>query len=325
MNKLPEHITEAMLVSYFTKQAETEEESVIESWLSESQENLDLFNTLKIIWADTGLVTNETSDQKELNVNAAWNKIQRKRERVKRPVYYSIAASLLLLIGIFIFYPTKENVTTYVNNATSPQLLTLQDGSEILVNSSSGIQYPTVFSSDERKISFQGEAFFEIEKLPNKPFIIEMGETQIEVLGTSFNISTNKTLDSIAVDVVTGKVLFTAINKEMLLQKGEKAIFRKTDLHFEKSIPETSGATHFWRTKLLNFNGNELSEVVAILNDAYNTKIELADSSIATCRFSSAFSNESLDYTLEIIAETLDLEISKTEDAYLLDGEGCGD
>lgn len=113
----------------------------------------------------------------------------------------------------------------------------LPDGSWVWINSLSSLQFPIEFTANERKVFLQGEAFFEVVHDDNKPFIVESGDTKIQVLGTSFNInaygeSINTTLAKGSVSVDNGKTAVVLKPGEMARSAEEEIKREKVDLDY---------------------------------------------------------------------------------------------
>ena len=81
----------------------------------------------------------------------------------------------------------------------------LSDGTEVLLNSDSRLSYPTVFKGKERVVSLEGEAYFNVTKNTEHPFIVKSGNVQVRVLGTEFNMC-SYTPDNVRVTLIEGKV-----------------------------------------------------------------------------------------------------------------------
>ena len=110
-------------------------------------------------------------------------------------------------------------------------LVTLQDGSRVSLNSNSELLYPEKFRGKKRAVRLTGEAFFEVEEYPEKPFLVNIEEkAMVEVLGTSFNIRSDPSGEAISVLVVEGRVALSNVvgdaegkNPGLILEKDEQA------------------------------------------------------------------------------------------------------
>ena len=113
--------------------------------------------------------------------------------------FYKIAATLLLVaLFTFIAFHFTKNTTEHVKTATAitkenqrgrKSTIFLKDGSIVYLNAESSIRYPEVFPDSARIVKLQGEAYFDIARDPDKPFIVQVGNLRVSVLGTSFNIN----------------------------------------------------------------------------------------------------------------------------------------
>lgn len=100
--------------------------------------------------------------------------------------------------------------------------LTLADGTEVWLNSETELQYPTTFTGDERVVSLKGEAYFKVAKNPGLPFIVRVGEMQVRVYGTEFNVSSQNE-GKIETVLVNGSVSIIAKGRETQLKPDQMA------------------------------------------------------------------------------------------------------
>lgn len=84
--------------------------------------------------------------------------------------------------------------------------LMLADGSKVYLNSESELRFPTTFSGKERRVFLKGEGYFEVRKDAAKPFIVTVGETDVRVLGTTFNVTAYRDTKTIRTTLVEGAV-----------------------------------------------------------------------------------------------------------------------
>ncbi len=97
-----------------------------------------------------------------------------------------------------------------MNTMTTPKggqyRVTLGDGTKVWLNAASSITYPTAFTGKKREVSITGEAYFEVSKNKEKPFIVKTSSDEITVLGTSFNINAYADEQSIKTSLLLGTV-----------------------------------------------------------------------------------------------------------------------
>ncbi|MEM1136852.1 MAG: FecR domain-containing protein, partial [Bacteroidota bacterium] len=179
--------------------------------------------------------------------------------------------------------------------------LTLSDGSFIHLNSASKLSFPSRFSTRNRVVKMEGEAFFSIKRDEQRPFIIETSHTKIKVLGTSFNVKAYPEESEIAVTVKSGKVLVSNLREstkiheltknQKLVFNTETSTFRKTDIEAETDLN--------WRKGILKFNQTPFAEIEKTLERWYGIEILVEDSSIYDKRITGIHKNENLRAVLE--------------------------
>lgn len=166
---------------------------------------------------------------------------------------------------------TVENNVEY-NRIVVPRggeyKLLLADGTQVWINSSSEFEFPSRFSSEERRVKFTGEAYFEVAKDAEKPFVVEVGDKEIQVLGTSFNVSDydgcfTSTLVTGRVEVCAGKRHYILDPSMQIKMEGEKATVEKVDTREFVA----------WKDGWFIFKKQRLREVLDILSRWYDIDV----------------------------------------------------
>ena len=315
-----------LMAKYFANQCSIEEKKELQLWINETIENEILFFETQKNWE----ILNFKNTMKEVNVDNAWEKVKsriEKDEENKTTEYFTrsnvfhmssffkYAALGLILIGIgFVsnkIYKTSLNnkQIEFIANNNGKNELVLSDGTIVTLYPSSKLIYQKQFAANERKVKLQGEAFFNVTKDPQKPFIIEVQNTEIKVLGTSFNVNSSLINNQVEVFVETGLVQVTkkhGENESVLIYPGE--IVTVTDQKIEHSLNANDNIIA-WKTKQITFKEEPLNNVINILNKVYNSQISCSDSTILNQRFTSTFKNQSLDSVLSVICLAFDLKI----------------
>jgi ferric-dicitrate binding protein FerR (iron transport regulator) len=316
---------------YLSGNCSDEEKSSFEAWLMQSPENQAVFDEYKKVWnysawENHGLAVDVDAGWKELNKRIEAFELMsvdlHERHTIfnKKFIYIAlrVAAVIILAFGLFYVFNTMNTSQAPVNvqyTATDiPELpIVLADGSEITLNKGAQITYPEEFTSDVRKINFEGEAFFNIAPDPEKPFIISAGELQIEVLGTSFNFCTCPDGENMVLYLEEGKVLFASVNtsdgsirEQLVLMPGQKGIFNKENGMIARS--EYSNQNYLaWKTGVLNFEKAPLSEVLREIGQTYKLKIE-SDNSFETQCLTARFDNEAPESIFESLQTIFGIE-----------------
>jgi transmembrane sensor len=308
-----------------------EQESVL-LWREKSEANEKYFNQLKLIFDNTSAA----NVQVEFDADHAWNKVKsqlNKRDGKVIPIsstpYFSplrVAATVFLLVavGVVIYLKSAPPVETLVvESEITTRQDTLPDGSTAFLNKKTEIKFEYNPREKTRKVQLKGEAYFTVKHEEEKPFIIEADEILVRDIGTEFNLKAYPDKDTIEIIVTHGEVQFyTRQDSGLNLKAGEKAIYSKRTKEFYRiEKPDTN--TLAYKTKVFSFNNTDLRSVVTLLNEVYNSKISLASESLYNCRLTANFKEDNPEIIVEVIAETMGLELTKKEDQLILSGKGC--
>ena len=170
-------------------------------------------------------------------------------------------------------YTTAGNnmVNTLIVPPGKQYTLVLSDGSEIRLNAATRISFPFTFTGRKREISISGEAYFKITRDAGRTFIVHTPQSDIEVLGTIFNVNTYCD-SSMAVSLIEGAVTVKAGNSTQLLHPGSQAIYTKRDMvisTFDKN------ETLSWLNGEFFFHDTYLEEIARIISRWYGIKVVL--------------------------------------------------
>lgn len=313
-------------------EATAQEQERVMLWRNQQEANEKYFQQLKEIFEKAGAAV----VQLEFDTDAAWNKVKnqisRKKDKVvpiTRDHYFSplrLAATILLVAGIsaVIYLLTAPPLQTLalISEKTTRQD-TLPDGSTAFLNKKTELQYEYNPRAKTRKVKLKGEAFFTIKHEEEKPFIIEADEVLVRDIGTEFNLKAYPGKDTIEIVVTHGEVQFYTLQDPGLnLKAGEKAIYSKRAREFYRiEKPDTN--TLAYKTKVFSFNNTDLLSVVTLLNEVYDSKIILANEALHSCRLTANFKEDNPEIIVEVIAETMGLQLIKKDGRFILDGKGC--
>ncbi len=308
-----------LISDILTDKASENQKAEFENWLNQNDSNSSFFNKIKEIWLKTGNLSHFYS----ADTNYAWEIVKSKTVqkhtkvvKLKRTLSWAISAAASLLL-IFYFSKNirspKEATLSTTNNSIIAYKL--PDNSEVDLNYQTEIKYNKKFIRKNRELRLNGEAFFDIEKMKSKPFIIHTEQGSFKVLGTSFNISSYKNDSLLSLFVKTGEVEFFSenIKGSVIVKKGEQIHYNKINKKLSKKKNKTENFIA-WKTKELTFDDLTLEEIAAILKRVYNTEIRFENENIQQIRFTAQFKGQSLDKILKVIAITFELEIQKTDD-----------
>lgn len=321
------HIPTDLIAKYLAGESTADEKQLVEEWKAE---NPELFKQFSIVWADTGTLKNETP-LLAFDTDKAWRKVAPKIHQEDKKTdpwkaYLRIAAVLIagFALGFWIINSAKEPSVSLAqfSTTTGTAQAILIDSTVITLNAGSRIRIDEDFATDYRKVTLEGEAYFQVKADPENPFEIAAGKATIRVLGTAFNVKIADTGD-VEVRVDEGVVTLSNGTEEISLKAKESAKFDAQSTKLISLDQDMSGINTFWKTKRLTFAGQNLEEIVSILQLAYGTQIKLSTPQLNTCKLHVTFDQSSIDEVMEIIALTLELQTEKQGNSYLLTGKGC--
>lgn len=317
--------------------------AIIERWY----QSFDKIN-LELLDEDT---LNATKDQILEKINKKINEVEerkqfnqfqqkplRKRHLFGLSDLKKIAAILIVGIGIAFFFYNRNKHTLLEDNTLSeayqpkkgmPSVIYLSDGSKVRLKEDSKLEYPTIFEGDTREVTLIGEAFFEVAKNKEKPFIIHAAGLTTKVLGTSFNIKAYENDEAAEVTVVTGKVAVSVNseakleNKDIVLMRNQKAIYSKNGDFVMRAVTDKEILNKGDKRTNLIFNETPLKEIIKVLNTYYDANIILANEALKNCLITAELTDEPIEVSLKILTKAIGAEYEVNEDEIVLKGEGC--
>lgn len=228
-----------------------------------------------------------------------------------RYVILKIACSILLLFlgGIGIFYLSQldnSSLTEAIISVEKGQKAKIQlpDGTNVWINSDSKLSYNTAFNSKDRIVKLEGEAYFEVSKNLEKPFVVHIPDMSIKVLGTSFNIKSYTTDDEFITTLVAGKVEIETNHKKTILYPNQKAVYNRNNQKITVLDEMDAVECSCWRNNILRFNSETFENVAETLERYYNVTIVLESEKVKRFRMTGPLVNSSLESTLEVLSLT---------------------
>lgn len=350
-----EPISDDLLARYVAGETTDHESAQVKSWLAQSATHEQELVRFQRIWEASANLKPTT----EVDVDLAWKKVRKQlvvgssqsadaqsadryagvtqsavHKQSSPPkiiplrrssfMVWRVAASVLVIVGLgwlgyqFLQPTRKPEVAKVIKTQQNTLEQTLPDGTKVYLNQNSTLTAAADFNDETRTVTLQGEAYFNVKRDETRPFVIKANGTEVRVLGTSFNVRAYDKRVSVA--VTSGKVQFSSAKAKILLVKDESAAVEADTII---KLPEINLNELAYRTRVFVFDKTNLSDVVASLREGYQADIRLSSRHLAKCQLTARFEKESLDATLTVIAETLNLKVVRRGNAILLDGSGC--
>ncbi|MCF6406148.1 DUF4974 domain-containing protein [Chitinophaga filiformis] len=221
----------------------------------------------------------------------------------------------------------KELVSEISTRHGSRTMVTLPDGSVVFLNVSSKLTYD-YGNDNSRQVVLEGEAFFDVFKDEQRPFIIHTKKMDITVLGTTFNVRAYEEDKTVETSLIQGKVEVTIkgeVPKKVILSPNQKIVlFNEEQQPKMVSVPATVGpdkesyrleevtvnphdslvAETAWKENCLVFNNERFADIALKMERWYDVQIIFADKQVEDYRFTGTFINETVDQTLEALRFT---------------------
>ncbi|MFT5820300.1 MAG: transmembrane sensor [Crocinitomix sp.] len=319
-------ISDGLLMGHINDELDADANKIVSNWIESSESNQERYNSLLKAWDAAGTVEPKPV---MVNTDSAWKnvvgQINEETEKVipinrifKRRMYLSIAASVVVLFGVLAWMKFGgDGELEYITMVAEESgfIDELPDGSSVTFNKNTSLIYPSRFAENERRVKLNGEAFFDIERNEEKPFIIDLPqESYVKVLGTSFNIKAADGDSLTEVFVSTGKVEFGNGTDTLILTAGQKGIYNHNTGKFHRDESTTVGLKDmFWKNEKIRFDDVPLNEAIGIVNSI------VGDSLILDCPsyereeiFTSYNKGQTLENFLISLMESHPVRYSKT-------------
>lgn len=325
-----------LLERFMRGETSPDEEQILSDWLHspEAEDQLSIYYRETWQNSGSGLAAEvqgrmfERVKSQMRNATQELNKRKQKRTmQIRRLFQY--AAIILLIIGsgvgghLYTVPPTEPSVTdkNYLVQTGKGQRanITLPDGTVVWLNSYTQLHYNANYGTTQRIVSLTGEAYFEVAKDKEKPFIVETEGMNVEALGTTFNVKAYREDSQIVTTLFSGSVRVSSDRDNVILSPDENATFERNSGKLIMHKLDNSSYAKMWRNNDLVFNGETLEEIAVLLNRMYNVQIVFKSEHIKKYRFSGVICNNSLDNVIELISLTSPITYETRGDTIILD------
>lgn len=292
----------------------------LKSSLSKQEElELDLFEK-EMMYHNSNKVFRGEQHEKQIEYEML-SKITSERKKLRTIYKVMAVASIVLLfitVGTSYFISNKyENpiYTEAVNNTKANQTYILSDGSKITLKSGSKISYNEEFNIERREIELYGEAFFDVERNEEKPFIITTGKLKTEVLGTSFNIKESNS--EIKVTVVSGLVKVYDTENTIRIKPNQQAKYNIAKNDLSKHNINSAFAT-LWFKDRLRLKEITLKELGKYFQERYGIVMHIENVDLESKKITTTISkNDNIETIIKRINNVKEFKLTKSKNNIL--------
>ena len=262
----------------------------------------------------------EESLKDEVDVDREWERlfssiekktISKMKTRGLFLQYLKYAAAVVLGIGVSLstlYLTNQENLSTVgnyklVTSKGEKSYLQLPDGTRVWLNSCTTLEYAENYGHSNRSIYLDGEAYFEVAKNKDLPFVVKANGIDVKAIGTAFNVSAYMEDSQLTTTLFNGKVAVhpTLTKQEVLLEPNQVAVYDKSRNKIEV-VPYDKKQFAQWRGGFLSFEMMYLQDITKLLERNYNVVFRYENQGIKKLRFSGSFrNNEDLSEILNVI------------------------
>ena len=323
-----------LIIGYLEGRITEEETQYLLQKVQTDKEFSDAFEDIAEIWSAKKAVPNNSSKANDalarlnkkiddleagahVRKNGAAKTGQQSSIILKLRPILAIAASALILAGAFWLYKARlsnkpaDTLAMAEKHTASGEKkkIDLPDGTSVTLNASSSLRIANSFGDDKREVYLDGEAFFDVKRDPQKPFIVHTGKIATQVLGTHFNVSAYQNDSNITVSLVQGKVQVDMNNdpsKRIILDPGKQMIYSKNNHQAHVADFITDDITG-WKENKLVFNYDSWPDAAKKLSRWYGIPVLLKDSTLLRCKLKGTFDNIPLAKVMEQIRMVADV------------------
>lgn len=356
-----------LIEKYLSGELTDSEVKRLYEWVSGDENNRKYFAQVKNTWVASGRKKQEKNidvskekqlfDYRKTIQKTSGNQIYRIKsiEKSKWDLFLKVAATILLVYSIGItsskyFIPNETQYNELVTRNGEKSQITLVDGSNIWLNSNSSLRYPEHMNEKNIDIFLDGEAFFDINKVPGRKIAVHTSDLKINVLGTAFNVKSYPEDGITETTLVRGKITIDGkrkkLNQQLVLKPHQQATFISSSGSFvvsdvneekkEETVPVNTGkpATTVkpniadskaqmiisesvdtdlftsWKDGKLVFKSERFEDLALRMERWYDVKIEIRGKELKNSRYTGTFEKESIEQALRALSLSLPFDYS---------------
>lgn len=325
---------EELIIRFLQQDINEEELRYLESWLEEDAEHKSYFFDLKCISDSSRRSFFSREDVNE----ASWQKMHARMEKryetvssLAKSQTYGLWLSLVKYVAVAVLavglgwgvhafygnvkssYLAEESIVyneIHVQKGGRANTVILSDGTKVVLNAATTLKYPASFNGKNRQVYLDGEAYFEVTKNEEKPFVVKLNKQDITVLGTTFNVQAYSNELYSEITLLSGQILLEAFNEKgesmshMYLKPDQKAL--SDNKMGSVSLQDVNASlSNAWINGEYKFKDASLSSIVKRLENYYNVKIYLDDKRLEQIKYTGTFS---LDQDILDVLRIIDYE-----------------
>lgn len=301
-------MNQKLIHKFFEGKTSLDEEKKIRDWMEKSESNFNCFM--------------QSRKEYDIQILSGSKLLTRNRNKVI-PLQWIVGAAatiIILIIGGIYLFNIENNIEQY-NTIIVPAgqriNLILSDNTNLWLNANTEFRYPTEFSKKNRTVYLDGEAYFEVSKDENKPFIVKTSMGDVHVTGTSFNVEAYSKFDNFVTSLFEGGVdIYIKDNKSVTLFPNELGILENN--HFLiKNI--TDNDHYLWKDGLISFRNKGIEEILISLEKYFDIEIQINTSNLPQHTYTGKFRHsDGVEYALRVLQKSINFYYSRDVDSGII-------
>jgi ferric-dicitrate binding protein FerR (iron transport regulator) len=329
-----------------------------ENWMNENAGRREVLGEARAwLYVLAGRELNLGSEELDERVQSVLAQTRARALRTEtrvRPVFYryfGIAASVCLVAGLgWLGYRSIEGkVSSFdgtaglgysegsivrFNRSGKPVTIMLEDSSMVTLAPESELTFPEKFAPEKREVHLKGEAFFQISRNPDRPFLVKTKELVTRVLGTSFTVRSFEKDAEASVSVKTGRVSVYSKKDEqaatssdkvvgVVLKPNQRVLFDKEESRLVKVIVDAPLRVGEIPEAALVFDETPVRKVFQTLEKKYGIELFFDEEELSDCQLTANLSGLPMYEQLDLICRIIHAKYEVADGQVIIHGEGC--
>lgn len=258
-----------------------------------------------------------------LKIKEAEQARQVRRLSVRYKIAQVAAACIFVCFGISLYLlqvrepASSKDLIVKVDRGQKASM-ELPDGTLVWLNSDTKMKYNNSYNHKNRVLQLDGEAYFEVAKDREKPFIVKVDDMEIEALGTAFNVKAYSADNHISATLMEGSIAVTSDNESNILNPNENISYDRSTHQSVKTTLMNTDLISAWRSGRIVFGGETLGEAASMLERIYNIRIIFETEDIKEYTFLGTIRNNSLSNVFEIMSLTVPISYSISDSSVII-------
>ena len=304
-------IDEEVLVAFLKGELDAAQAAAVEAWYDRSAANRRMLGQVYYIL----YVSDRINDAAGIDVERSLRQFKRRMHAGRRISLRRIAvraaaaaavAVILLAGGVTTVSLSKRlaQPLTVITHLGERSQVVLPDGTKVWLNSKSRLEYPSSFGRRSRRVTLCGEGYFEVAHDERKPFVVETGQYDVRVLGTTFNVHAYSEDEDYQITLATGSLLVDGgrESRSVRLRPGEQGFFERTSGMLSLRRVNVDHVLS-WQEDKLYFRAEPLASIARTLERQFNVDIVIADERLRKICFTGEFvDGENIHEIMRIIS-----------------------